>query len=123
MRKIVLLSENDTVIETQYVENLEETINVLELTERDYLDVTDIDMPVVLENELIKYDREKSIFNVIDTEIPLKNQTQLDAIEESQLVIMEAIADQYEQKIEQDLIMMESQATIYEMLLEMGGNE
>lgn len=49
--------------------------------------------------------------------------TQLDNIEETQLVIMEALADQYEQKLEQDLVIMESQATIFEMLLEIGGTE
>lgn len=48
--------------------------------------------------------------------------TQLDRIEESQLVIMEAIADQYEQGLTNRLDDMEVQATIYEAILEMGGN-
>lgn len=50
-----------------------------------------------------------------------KEPTQADRIEESQLVIMEAIADQYEQSLANRLDDMEVQATIYETLLEMGG--
>lgn len=55
--------------------------------------------------------------------------TQLDTIqeaviknEESQLIIMEALAEQYEESLERDLANMEAQATIYEAILEMGGN-
>lgn len=47
--------------------------------------------------------------------------TQSDRIEESQLVIMEAIADQYEQGLENRLNDMEVQATIFESILELGG--
>lgn len=51
----------------------------------------------------------------------IKPPTQSDRIEESQLIIMEAIADQYEQGLANRLDDMEVQATIYETLLEMGG--
>ena len=47
--------------------------------------------------------------------------TQLDGIEETQLIMMEAMVDQYEQQLEQDLINMEAQATIYEAVLALGG--
>lgn len=47
--------------------------------------------------------------------------SQLDTIEETQLIIMEAMADQYEQAEEDRLTNMEVQATIYETLLEMQG--
>lgn len=49
--------------------------------------------------------------------------TQLDKIEENQLMLMEAMADQYEQGLEQDLINMEVQATIYEAVMTLGGGE
>lgn len=55
-------------------------------------------------------------------------QTQLDIIQESvssnensQLTIMEALAEQYEENLEKDLNNMEVQATIYETILELGG--
>lgn len=43
--------------------------------------------------------------------------TQLDNIEEAQLMIMEAMADQYEQRLETDLMMMDAQATTFEAVL------
>lgn len=43
--------------------------------------------------------------------------TQLDEIQETQLTIMEASAEQYEQQLEKDLNNMEVQATIYEAIL------
>lgn len=43
--------------------------------------------------------------------------TQLDNIEETQLMIMEAMADQYEQRLETDLMMMDAQATTFEAVL------
>ena len=56
------------------------------------------------------------------TEPPIEP-TQLDRIEEQQLILMEAQADQYEEHIENRINDMEVQATIYETLLEMqGGN-
>ena len=48
--------------------------------------------------------------------------TQLDNIEESQLVIMEAIAEQYEESEARYIDQLEVQATIYETILELGGN-
>lgn len=48
--------------------------------------------------------------------------TQLDSIEESQLVIMEAIAEQYELNEERRIDDLEVQAEIYEAILELGGN-
>lgn len=43
--------------------------------------------------------------------------TQLDNIETTQLMIMEAMADQYEQRLETDLMMMDAQATTFEAVL------
>lgn len=54
---------------------------------------------------------------------PEPKPTQLDNIEESQLIIMEAMADQYEQSVETELTNMEVMATIYEQLLAMEGVE
>ena len=47
--------------------------------------------------------------------------TQLDNIEATQLTIMTAMAEQYEESLERELVNMEVQATIYEAILEMGG--
>ena len=54
---------------------------------------------------------------------PEPQPTQLDTIEENQLIIMEAMADQYEQSVETELTNMEVMATIYEQLLAMEGVE
>ena len=48
---------------------------------------------------------------------PAYQPTQMDSIEESQLVIMEAMADQYEQQLEDNLVLLEVQATIYEEII------
>lgn len=56
----------------------------------------------------------------VDNEIP--EPTQADRIEENQLALMEAVASMYEENLENRLNDMEVQATIYETLLEMGGN-
>ena len=48
--------------------------------------------------------------------------TQADRIEENQLALMEAVASMYEESLENRLNDQEVQATIYETLLEMGGN-
>lgn len=48
---------------------------------------------------------------------PEVEETQLDNIETTQLMIMEAMADQYEQRLETDLMMMDAQATTFEAVL------
>lgn len=56
----------------------------------------------------------------IDNEI-LPQPTQLDRIEEQQLILMEAQAEQYEQNLENRLNDIEVQATLYEAILALGG--
>lgn len=61
------------------------------------------------------YNEETGIFSEY---FPPKPQpTQLDSIEQTQLLIMEAMADQYEQRLETDLMMMDAQATTFEAVL------
>ncbi|HIT73865.1 MAG TPA: hypothetical protein IAD10_09425 [Candidatus Fimicola cottocaccae] len=67
------------------------------------------------ENNTIRYEFEKP--EIIEPE-----PTQLDIIQEQQLIIMTAQADQYEQNLENRLNDMEVQATLYEAILELGGN-
>lgn len=50
-------------------------------------------------------------------QIPEPQPTQLDSIEQTQLLITEAMADQYEQRLETDLMMMDAQATTFEAVL------
>ena len=70
------------------------------------------------------YDSETGEFLFPEPEkIPEPQPTQLDNIEEGQLIIMEAMADQYEQSVETELTNMEVMATIYEQLLAMEGVE
>ena len=52
---------------------------------------------------------------------PEAEPTQLDRVEEAQLIIMEAMAAQYEENLEYRISDMEGQATIYETLLNMQG--
>lgn len=59
----------------------------------------------------------------VEEPTPEPQPTQLDTIEENQLIIMEAMADQYEQSVETELTNMEVMATIYEQLLAMEGVE
>ena len=57
---------------------------------------------------------------------PITPKTDAELIREvsrSQLVIMEAMAEQYEESLVRDLNNMETQATIYEAILELGGIE
>ena len=54
--------------------------------------------------------------------LPPTKPTQLDEIQEQQIIIMTAQADQYEQNLENRLNDMEVQATLYEAILSLGGN-
>lgn len=63
-----------------------------------------------------KWDGEKPIVEYKQFPEP-PQPTQLDNIEETQLMIMEAMADQYEQRLETDLMMMDAQATTFETVL------
>lgn len=81
-------------------------------------------------DELIKMQNEQYIRNkMAEIEIArikesMTEQSQkVDASSESILTIMEALADQYEERQEVTLTQMEVQATIYEELLSMQGKE
>lgn len=73
------------------------------------------------------YDPETGVFSEYTPPepepMPEPKPTQGDRIEESVLTIMEAMADQYEERQETTLTQMEVQATIYEELLSMQGKE
>ena len=61
------------------------------------------------------YDGKTGSFSEYEPSKPEPPQpTQLDSIEQTQLLIMEAMADQYEQRLETDLMMMDAQATTFE---------
>ena len=62
------------------------------------------------------YPEETGKFN-FEFPITVPEPTQLDNIETTQLMIMEAMADQYEQRLETDLMMMDAQATTFEAVL------
>lgn len=63
------------------------------------------------------YSLKNGIFCVYTKEPEPPQPTQLDSIEQTQLLIMEAMADQYEQRLETDLMMMDAQATTFEAVL------
>lgn len=70
------------------------------------------------------YDSDTGEFSYPEPQpMPEPQPTQLDTIEENQIIIMEAMADQYEQSVETELTNMEVMATIYEQLLAMEGVE
>lgn len=52
---------------------------------------------------------------------PEPEPTQLDKLEENQLALMEAVAEQYEEQLENRINDMEVQASIYEAVLALGG--
>lgn len=67
------------------------------------------------ENNTIQYEFEKTV-NI------KPEPSQLDEIQEQQIIIMTAQADQYEQSVSNRLNDMEVQATLYEAILSLGGN-
>ncbi len=67
------------------------------------------------EDNTLRYEFEKP-------EIIKPEPSQLDEIQEQQLIIMTAQADQYEQSLSNRLNDMEVQATLYEAILSLGGN-
>lgn len=83
-----------------------------------------VDVEIIEDGNKAKYIYENGNTEVADIiHVKAEEQpAQLDNIEESQLIIMEAMADQYEQQQEDNLVNMEVQATIYEAILELGGN-
>lgn len=81
-----------------------------EKMQRDYYGIDEDHINSILEYPYIEEGQE-----------PEQQPTQLDNIEESQLIVMEAMADQYEQSVETELTNMEVMATIYEQLLAMEG--
>jgi hypothetical protein len=88
------------------------------------IQVTDT-LPVVLNEEFIiitteNYDCLYKIWdgvNFIEDKHFYKN-TQLDIIKNNQLTIMEAMADQHEENLENQIVQMDVLATIYETQLE-----
>ena len=66
--------------------------------------------------KIYKWDGQKPIVEYEQFPEP-PQPTQLDSIEQTQLLIMEAMADQYEQRLETDLMMMDAQATTFEAVL------
>lgn len=58
---------------------------------------------------------------IIGTYNPKPEPSQLAKLEENQLALMEAVADQYEEHIENRINDMEVQASIYEAVLALGG--
>lgn len=71
------------------------------------------------------YDSETDLFvpieDVIFPEPELEPLTPLEEISNTQLTMMEAMADQYEQNLKSQITSMEVQATIYETLLDIQG--
>lgn len=60
---------------------------------------------------------------VAPEKIPTDAEQMVSETKKMQLIMMEAMADQYEESLEKDLRNMDIQATIYEAILELGGTE
>ena len=60
---------------------------------------------------------------VAPEKIPTDTEQMVSETKKMQLIMMEAMADQYEESLEKDLRNMDVQATIYEAILELGGAE
>lgn len=60
---------------------------------------------------------------VAPEKIPTDTEQMVSETKKMQLIMMEAMADQYEESLEKDLRNMDVQATIYEAILELGGTE
>lgn len=81
-------------------------------------------------DDILREKNEQYIRNKMDEiemerikESVMEQSEKVDASSESMLTIMEAMADQYEERQEVTLTQMEVQATIYEELLSMQGKE
>lgn len=77
-------------------------------------------------NDFTEYEYNGKVYSVADgmfeiepEPVPDPQPTQSDRIEENQLILMEAMAEQYEESLENRLNDQEVQAIIYETLLEM----
>lgn len=70
---------------------------------------------VIYENQ--EFHAENGYFEYIPKPIP-PQPTQLDTIQNNQLTIMEAMADQHEENLENQIVQMDVLATIYETQLE-----
>lgn len=57
----------------------------------------------------------------VEQPTPQTKPTQLDKLEENQLALMEAVADQYEEHLQNRINDLEVQASIYEAVLALGG--
>ena len=57
----------------------------------------------------------------VEQPTPQTEPTQLDKLEENQLALMEAVADQYEEHLQNRINDLEVQASIYEAVLALGG--
>lgn len=80
MQKIALLDFDGTITEIQIIEDLQDTIQALQLTEFDYLNLEHITLPTVSNGNTLKYDRETRTFSEIKIVEP-NTETQLDRIE------------------------------------------
>lgn len=106
---IISKSESQKYLQENYCIWIDEEIDYTQSKEG-YQTVMYLD-----ENNTIRYEFEKPGITELEP-------TQLDIIQEQQLIIMTAQADQYEQNLENRLNDMEVQATLYEAILELGGN-
>lgn len=70
-----------------------------------------------------KYPVTNGEFEIEVEPIPKPEPSKLDKLEENQLALMEAVADQYEEHLQNRINDMEVQASIYEAVLALGSEE
>ena len=100
--------------------NLENNI-VVDLQDHPQRDEVDVDWFFDVESNAFHIDGEVSYPEPSEEEAPAP--TQLDNIEQVQLTMMEAMADQYEETQERELTNMDVLATMYEEILSIKGEE
>ena len=107
------------------------TASIKQETDRSYIyQVLKFDLDTEtyeLDSTVSDYYLDGKLYEVINGEFEVekivipKPQPTNEEIAQTQLTMMEAMADQYEQNLQSQLTNMEVQATIYETLLEQGG--
>ena len=81
MYKIALLNLDGIITEIQEGEDLQDTIQALKLTDDDYLNLADIELPVPSNGCVLKYDRDTKTFAEVEYCELEQPETQLDRIE------------------------------------------
>ena len=80
MYKIALLNNENFVTEIQEGENLKDTVHALMLSDKDYVEISGVELPAVESGHKLKYDKESKSFISVEYAEPETEPTETDII-------------------------------------------